>query len=75
MAVLVVGGTGAFIGLFLGVAAIKFKVDVDEKEVTVIPDVSVNCRFRNRRGNSFFNNLQLFLTEAQSEPFDAIQRL
>lgn len=36
MAVLVVGGVGAFIGLFLGVAAIKFKVEVDEKEEAVL---------------------------------------
>ena len=33
---LVVGGVGLFIGLFLGVAAIKFKVQVDEKEVAVL---------------------------------------
>ena len=31
-AVVVVGGVGLFIGLFLGIAAIKFKVEVDEKE-------------------------------------------
>lgn len=36
MAVLVVGGVGAFIGIFLGVAAIKFKVEVDEKEEAVL---------------------------------------
>ena len=35
---------------------VQYRWKVDEKEVTVIPDVSVNCRFRNRRGNSFFNN-------------------
>ena len=28
----IVGGVGLFIGLFLGLAAIKFKVEVDEKE-------------------------------------------
>ena len=28
----IVGAVGLFIGLFLGVAAIKFKVEVDEKE-------------------------------------------
>ena len=36
MAVLVVGGVGAFIGIFLGIAAIKFKVEVDEKEEAVL---------------------------------------
>ena len=36
IAMLVVGGVGLFIGLFLGVAAIKFKVQVDEKEVAVL---------------------------------------
>lgn len=35
-AVAVVGGVGLFIGLFLGVAAIKFKVEVDEKEEAVL---------------------------------------
>ena len=32
----IVGGVGLFIGLFLGVAAIKFKVEVDEKEEAVL---------------------------------------
>ena len=36
LAVAVVGGTGLLIGLFLGVAAIKFKVEVDEKEEAVL---------------------------------------
>ena len=36
IATLVVGGVGLFIGLFLGVAAIKFKVEVDEKEELVL---------------------------------------
>lgn len=35
-AVAVVGGVGLFIGLFLGIAAIKFKVEVDEKEEAVL---------------------------------------
>lgn len=35
-ATLLVGGIGLFIGLFLGVAAIKFKVQVDEKEEAVL---------------------------------------
>lgn len=36
LAVGVVAGVGLFIGLFLGVAAIWFKVDVDEKEEAVL---------------------------------------
>lgn len=36
MAVAVVGGVGLFIGLFLGIAAIKFKVEVDEREEAVL---------------------------------------
>lgn len=35
-ATLVVGVVGLFIGLFLGIAAIKFKVEVDEKEEAVL---------------------------------------
>lgn len=35
-ATLLVGGIGLFVGLFLGVAAIKFKVKVDEKEEAVL---------------------------------------
>ncbi|MDD2972204.1 MAG: RnfABCDGE type electron transport complex subunit B [Lachnospiraceae bacterium] len=35
IAVAVVGGIGLFIGLFLGIAAIKFKVEVDEKEEAI----------------------------------------
>ncbi|MDD6491916.1 MAG: RnfABCDGE type electron transport complex subunit B [Firmicutes bacterium] len=35
-AVAVVGGVGLFIGLFLGIAAIKFKVEVDEREEAVL---------------------------------------
>ena len=31
----VVGAVGVFVGLFLGVAGIKFKVQVDEKEKTI----------------------------------------
>lgn len=36
VATLVVGGVGLFIGVFLGVAAIKFKVEVDEREEAVL---------------------------------------
>jgi len=35
-AILVVGLTGLFIGVFLGIAGIKFKVEVDEKEEAVL---------------------------------------
>lgn len=35
-ATLLIGGIGLFIGLFLGVAAIKFKVEVDEREEAVL---------------------------------------
>ena len=31
-----IGGVGIFVGLFLGVAAIAFKVKVDEKEEAVL---------------------------------------
>lgn len=36
MATLIVGAVGLFIGLFLGIAGIKFKVEVDEKEEAVL---------------------------------------
>ena len=36
IATAIVGGVGLFIGLFLGMAAIKFKVEVDEKEEAVL---------------------------------------
>ena len=36
IAAALVGGIGLFIGLFLGVAGIKFKVEVDEKEEAVL---------------------------------------
>ena len=35
-AVAAVGGVGLFVGVFLGIAAIKFKVEVDEKEEAVL---------------------------------------
>ena len=35
IATIVVGGTGLFIGVFLGIAGKKFAVEVDEKEVAV----------------------------------------
>lgn len=36
LAILVVGGVGLFVGLFLGIAAISFKVEVDEREEKVL---------------------------------------
>ena len=36
LAVLIVGGIGIFVGLFLGIASMKFSVAVDEKEVAVL---------------------------------------
>ena len=36
LAVILVGGLGLFIGLFLGIAGIKFKVEVDEREEKVL---------------------------------------
>ena len=36
IAVCIVGGVGLFVGLFLGIAGIKFKVEVDEKEELVL---------------------------------------
>lgn len=34
----------------------QYKWYVDGKEKIVIPDASINCRFRDKRGNSFLNN-------------------
>ena len=36
LAVVAVGGVGLFVGVFLGIAALKFKVEVDEKEEAVL---------------------------------------
>ena len=49
IAALIVGGTGVFIGVFLGIAGKKFAVEVDEKEeaisqnfrVTTVVDVDM----------------------------------
>lgn len=35
---------------------VQYKWIAGGEEKIVIPDVSINCRFRQRRGNSFFNN-------------------
>ena len=36
LAVAAVGGVGLFVGVFLGIAAIKFKVEVDEREEAIL---------------------------------------
>lgn len=44
VAAVVVGGVGLFVALFLGVAAIKFHVDVDEREEAVLAELpGYNC--------------------------------
>lgn len=35
---------------------VQYKWKENEKDKIVIPDASINCRFKERRGNSFFNN-------------------
>ena len=46
-AVAAVGGVGLFVGVFLGIAAIKFKVEVDEKEEAVLAALpGNNCGIR-----------------------------
>lgn len=42
IAVMIVGGIGLFIGLFLGIAAIKFRVEVDEREEAVLAELPGN---------------------------------
>lgn len=34
---------------------VQYKWYVGDEEKTVIPDASINCGFKNRRGNSFYN--------------------
>lgn len=36
LAVAIVAGVGAFVGLFLGIASLKFNVEVDEREIAVL---------------------------------------
>lgn len=50
----------------------KWKMD-DGSEKTVVPDVSINCRFRQRRGNSFFNNPR-FVMEVLSQSTEKYDR-
>ena len=42
LAIAVVGGVGLFVGIFLGIAAIRFKVEVDEKEVAIREELPGN---------------------------------
>ena len=41
LAAVVVGGTGLFIGVFLGIAGKKFAVEVDEREEAILGVVAV----------------------------------
>lgn len=41
IAALIVGGTGVFIGVFLGIAGKKFAVEVDEKEEAILAELPV----------------------------------
>ena len=46
IAALIVGGTGLFIGVFLGVAGKKFAIEVDEKEAQILealPGNNLRC--------------------------------
>lgn len=64
LAIAVVGGVGLFVGIFLGIAAIRFKVEVDEKEEAVLAALPGNncggcgfpglqrARCSNRKGRS-----------------------
>ena len=48
-----VGIVGIFVGLFLGVAGIKFKVEVDEKEEAVLAALPGNRCDHGSRGRGF----------------------
>ena len=41
LAAVIVGGTGLFIGVFLGVAGKKFAVEVDEREEAILEITAV----------------------------------
>ena len=44
LAAVIVGGTGLFIGVFLGVAGKKFAVEVDEREEAILAELpGKNC--------------------------------
>lgn len=56
---------------------VQYKWNVNGEAQTVMPDVSINCRFRNRRGNSFFNNPR-FVMEVLSpstEKYDRSEKM
>lgn len=56
---------------------VQYKWIINDIEKTVIPDVSINCRFRQRRGNSFFNNPR-FVMEVLSpstEKYDRSEKM
>ena len=52
---------------------VQYKWEVNGEDKTVIPDASINCRFRNRRGNSFFNNPR-FVMEVLSPSTESYDR-
>ena len=52
---------------------VQYKWNIGEEEKTVIPDVSINCRFKDRRGNSFFNNPR-FIMEVLSPSTEKYDR-
>lgn len=52
---------------------VQYKWKVKGEEKTVVPDASINCRFRHRRGNSFFNNPR-FVMEVLSPPTEKYDR-
>lgn len=52
---------------------VQYKWEVDGKEKTVIPDASINCQVRARRGNSFVNAPQ-FVMEVLSPSTEKYDR-
>lgn len=52
---------------------VQYKWEINGEEKVVVPDVSINCRFRNRRGKSFFNNLR-FVMEVLSPSTEKYDR-
>ena len=53
IAALIVGGTGLFIGIFLGVAGKKFAIEVDEKEAQILEALPGNKVLNGILQNSF----------------------
>ncbi len=52
---------------------VQYKWIAGGEEKIVIPDVSINCRFKQRRGNSFFNNPR-FVMEVLSPSTESYDR-